>query len=380
MDTDGRMDIRWAPGGTVHGQRSAAGGWTGVRVRTVEAMSMPATSTGDPERRSRLLAVKLAALVRDHAGEAPVTPGVWPGGAALIREGEAWVLAEANPERSLGAAMAWARQQGTGRVHLLAETATGVLARRAEMFGGDVSLQVWHVEGRVLLPAIPTPYAEFPEVPPQLRALRPLIEEGGAEPVEEHGVLVGEVAGLEVCRAVVEEWSGEARLEVGVGAHDREAFQMLHGNVPTVASLARIVAEVARHRRPGADPHPLNRLAAERLLRHRILASPDLAGARHLTAAPPPVPRPNLKDPVPCVAIGEAVGGEPLVVVCSTGIDLDLVPYAADARAALGFPTAALHLAVPTRDAIAPLRALASCLSVPAAVVPIEPAPPEGVE
>ena len=92
-----------------------------------------------------------------------------------------------------------------------------------------------------------------------------MIEAAGAVPVIEHGLLAGEVAGLEVCRVVVDPGTGQARLEVGVGAHDREAFQLVHGDVPTVEALSSVVAAVAEHRRPGAPPHPLNRLGAERL-------------------------------------------------------------------------------------------------------------------
>src|SRR5262249_18517616 len=144
--------------------------------------------------------------------------------------------------------------------------------------------------------------------------------------------------------------TGHARLEVGVGAHDREAFQLVHGDVPTVDALAGVVAAVAEHRRPGAPPHPLNRLGAERLLRSRLIDDPALVDALVLSAAPPPVPRPNLKDPVPCVATGVDDNGAPLVVVCSVGIDLDVVPFAADARAATFQPDVRLVLAVPRRD------------------------------
>ena len=63
-----------------------------------------------------------------------------------------------------------------------------------------------------------------------------------------------------------------------------------------------------------------------------------------------------------------------MVVVCSAGIDLDLVPFAADARDALGGPDARLLLAVPERDDHPVTRELAARLAVPAEVVPV-PAP-----
>lgn len=317
------------------------------------------------------MAVKLAALVRDHAGDAPVTPGVFPGGAALVRDGVAWVLAEDAPVRALGPAAAWARQQGAHSVHVVAAEATGVLARRAALFA-EPRPEVFHVEGRTLLDAIPEPHVAEHEVPPEHRRFEELMLAAGAEPAVEHGVLVGEVAGLEVCRAVTDPMLGSVRLEVGVGAHDREAFLLIHGEIPPEQALAGVVDAVSPHRRVGADPHPLNRLAAERFVRWMLLQRPELVGAQQLAPASPPVPRTNVKDAVPCVAVGSDPSGAPVVVVCSVGIDLDLVPFAADARARHA-PEARLVLAVPERDVVAVTTALAARLAVPAEVIGLPP-------
>ena len=62
--------------------------------------------------------------------------------------------------------------------------------------------------------------------------------------------------------------------------------------------------------------------------------------------------------------------GRPLVVVCSVGIDLDLVPTAADIRSAHD-PDARLVLAVPERDDHPVTRALAQLLREPADIIPI---------
>ena len=330
-------------------------------------------SEAERQRRAALLSMKLGALVRDHVGEAPVVLGTFGGGAALLRDGEAWVLADDRPARALGPALAWARQQDVDRVVLLVDDAeaAGILARRATYFIDPP--RVFVVDGRTLAPAIPAPLP--PPPPPPVGdaavALVPLIEAVGAVPVIEHGVLAGEVGGLEVCRVVVEPSTGHARLEVGLGAHDREAFQLVHGDVPPVEALAGVVAAVAEHRQPGAPPHPLNRLGAERLLRSRLIDDPGLVGALVLGAAPPPVPRLNLKDPVPCVATGVDDSGAPLVVVCSVGIDLDVVPFAADAWAAGFRPDARLVIAVPRRDEHPVTRALAARLRHRAEVVPL---------
>ncbi len=334
---------------------------------------MRPTPVVDPQRRSALLATKLAALVRDHLGTGgSVRPGVLTGGAALVRDGDAWVLADERPVRILGQAMAWARQQGVTGLHVLVDDpgVAGVLARRATAFIDPPEVLV--VEGRALRPAQPAPFPPVAGPDPRVLGLAELIRAAGAEPVVEHGVLVGEVAGLEVCRAVVDPVSDEVRLEVGVGAHDREAFLLVHGSIPTDVALADVVGKVRAHRTAGAERHPLQTLAAERWLRHRALTDPSLLGLRSLAAAEPPLARQNVKDAVPCVAVGRDEAGAEVVVAFSVGIDLDLVPFAADARLALGLPTARLVLAVPTRDVHPVTRALAARLRVPAEVVALD--------
>lgn len=289
--------------------------------------------TDAEDRRSRLRALKLQALVRDHLGrDVDATLGVYPPGAALVAEGAAWVLAEDDPERSLGPALAWARRQGATSLHLLAERGTGVLARRAAQL--RFPIEVWHVDGRALLPAVAEPLPPPPPAAPEHLAFVDTIAEGGATPVVEHGVVTGEVRGLEVCRVVEDPETRAVRLEVGVGAHDRLAFGILHGDVPTVDALRGVVATVDRHRRPDAPQHPLNRLVPERLIRWQLEQDPSLLGLREVRRAEPPVPRPNVKDRVPCVALGTRDDGSPVLLVCSVGVDLDLVPYALDARLA----------------------------------------------
>lgn len=316
------------------------------------------------DRRAQLNALKLRALVGEHTGVTVTAESAEFGsGAALVHDGAAWVLVDESPARRLGAALAWALRADAERLHVIAESGTGILARRAGAFAYPID--VWHAEGRALLPAVPEPHAPTPALPAHHEPFRELIEQGGATPLVERGVLVGEVAGLEVCRVVDDPHLGTTRLEVGVGAHDREAFQMLHGDVPTADSLARIVATVAEHRRLGAAPHPLNRLAAERFLRWRLTTDPALVGAASLAPAEPPVPRENLKDPVPCVATGERPDGTAVVVVCATGVELDVVPYAADARLAVGEPGVGegdLVIVTPPRDRLPLIERIAAQL------------------
>lgn len=322
----------------------------------------------DPSRLARLNAIKLAALVRDHLGGEPeLSPGEFPAGAALTQGDSAWVLLAEQPERGLGAAIAWAVRRQCTSVHVIAESATGLLARRARGFRLPVT--VWHAEGRVLLPAVPEPLPEPPDVPVAHREFADTIAAAGAEPREEFGVLFGEVAGLEVCRVVDDPYQHVTRLEVGVGAHDREAFLALHGDRPSAPALADVVETVRRNRLDAASGHPLSRLAGERVLRWRLVQQPSLIGAAHVELAPPPVPRPNLKDPVPCVAVA-VIDGVATGVVCTSGVDLDVMAYAVDARAALGIEP--LVVVMPRRDALEVQHLLAAAVEPPVTIVPVD--------
>ncbi len=315
----------------------------------------------DDDRRRALLAAKLGALVRDNFDVTLDHTRGLAGGASGRADGRAFFLSDDERGQGLGQALAAAVGAGTRTLDVLAERSTGRLARRAALF--DPPPTVWRVDGRSLSRAAPVqPPAPRP-VAPGLAEVASVMEEAGADVLVEHGTVVGEVMGLEVARVVDD--GGGGRVEVGVGRHDREAFQIIHGDRPTGAALAEVVRRVAEHRRPGADPHPLNRLGAERWLRALVVRQPSVVGAAHLAPVPPPEPRTNLKDPAPCLAAGEDADGAPLLVAFSTGIDLSLVPVAADARA-LDPRSPRLILAVPARDAHPVTGALIEWLADPA--------------
>ncbi len=313
--------------------------------------------------------MKLATLARDHGAEdVRAVPGEFGIGAALISESEAWVLVDTDPARGLGPAVAWSLRHGAAALQLVAESATGTLARRATAFA--MPIEVWHAEGRLLLPAIAEPLPEPPALPPEHEQFRAVIEAGGATPVVEFGVLVGEVAGLEVCRVVTDADTGGHRLDVGIGANDREAFQLLHGDRPKTEALAEVVAAVAPHRVPGAPGHPLNRLARARALRALLIAEPGRIGATDVVPVDPPLPRPNIKDDVPCVSLA-TVGGLTTTVVCSSGVDLDAVPYAIDARRATGISPCVIVVA--RGDDLPIQRELAAALIDPVRLLTVDP-------
>ena len=308
----------------------------------------------DRDRHSRLLGIKLAALVSDHLGDDAdvdaLRPEGFPRGAALMAGDAAWVLVDGPAARSLGPALAWAVRRDAASLNLVADVDTGLLARRARQLALPTS--IWFAHDRTLLPAVAEELGVPREPSAEHLALTEVIAAGGAEPNVEHGVVFGEVFGLEVCRVVDEPTVGHIAelgevdvtatvgsadldgvlLEVGVGANDREAFRLLHGDLPTVEALAAVVDAVTTHRSPSAPQHPLNRLGQERYLRWQLQQDPRLVGMEHVVPAAPPVPRPNLKDPIPCVAVGTDAAGVEHAIVCSVGVDVDLVGFVADVQ------------------------------------------------
>lgn len=327
----------------------------------------------DDERRSRLLTAKARALVAEHLGveSSDLEAAPIPGGAQVRAPGATWVLLD--EVRALGTAFVVADRAGGTPFHLMAEAAAGpapdvagILARRAAQFvDGPV---VWAIDGRSLSPAVAAPVPVPVEPSAAARALVGMLLEAGVDVTVEHGEIRGEVRGLEIARIV--DGPEGARIEVGVGRHDREAFTMVHGDLPTADALRSVIASVDAVRRAEAEAHPLRRLAAEGWLRSQVMARPAVVGAVELHAAEPPLPRDSVKDVAASIAHGVDADGRAVVVACSVGIDLDLVPSAADARALLD-PSARLVLLVPERDAHPVTERLAARLRDPATVVTV---------
>jgi hypothetical protein len=285
----------------------------------------------DLERRSRLLSLKLRALLREHLGLASDPEGMsetFGLGAAFVGVDATWVLIDGDSSRTLGPVLAWT-SRFNNPVHLLVEQDSGVIARRAQFF--QSSITVWHVDDRTLTPAVPAAHLPEETAKPEHVAMMELISSSGADALIEHGIVVGEVRGLEMCRVVDDDYTGDSRLEVGIGVNDREAFLMVHGELPKEEALRNVIEAVAVHREPDAMVHPFNQFGAERMHRWRALQDPQSVGFVSLSPADPPVRRTNMKDAVPCVALGQRSEGDPAVAVFVHGVDLDLIPFAVDA-------------------------------------------------
>lgn len=339
---------------------------------------MAAASTLSSEQRSALIAAKLRSVVGVRPGLEPpstsLSPATLPGSAALVGDGEGFVLLDDAPERRLGPALAWARRAGVEQLDLFVEgDAAGAVARRALHFASPP--RVWRTDGATVVPAVPAPVTLPMDPPAGSETLVAVLEAHGVEVVVEDGQVVGEVLGLEVARIEHDAETGDPRLEVGVGRYDREVVAMLHQGMSSAESLAAVVQIVRAHRTAGVEPHPLNRLVPERWLRASLIADPAPLGMRELRSIPSPVGRRGLRDVEAAAAAGLTDAGAPAVVVCSVGVDLDLVPAAADARdwwadrSAVPPGEVALVVVVPERDAHPITERLAAALRHPAEVV-----------
>ncbi|MFM8249590.1 MAG: hypothetical protein ACKOAE_10170, partial [Acidimicrobiaceae bacterium] len=173
----------------------------------------------------------------------------------LVVDDVAWVLVTGRHERSLGPALMWALRKNATSLKLLSSERAGELARIATHF--DFAIEVFEVDAAGTVRFAKPKSAEKIEVSVADEMFAEFIKSAGAEVVREHGVISGEVCGLEVCRVVratgADDSVGasESELEIGVGAHDRETFKLLHGRTATTESLRKVIAEVAARRAVG---------------------------------------------------------------------------------------------------------------------------------
>jgi hypothetical protein len=252
------------------------------------------------------------------------------GGAAIVADApESPTLAAvfADSPTGLGPAIDLAHREGAAHLYFFAEDNTTATARRAAQFRLATTVVSPDGDFEALEPA---PSPPIPPIPPELGAARARMLAAGLDVEWEHGVLTGEWLGLEVTRA------DGAALEIGVGKHDRDANALLHPEGPSDQFLDQTIATVRDLRRPDARPHPANLLAGERWLRAVVRRHPQLVGLEELHAAPPPEVRKDLGQRAVAPAWGLSSTGTPTIVVCSVGIDPDVVPQAADARAQSG--------------------------------------------
>lgn len=331
-------------------------------------------------RRETLFSAKAVGVARSQ-GAVPVgEPQPLLGGAAtLVEGGQAWVLVQREPERALGAALAWALRHGATATTCVIDTgpdgrpqqaaASLVAAKAAALAAPPTVLALTRSAVEVMAPGAHPPASAA--MPTALAGLR--LDDAVAARVEvtvhADGALVFEVLGLEVARV-----AADGSLLVGAGKHDRDATNELYAGEPTREALVRAAEAVRQERRPGAQTGPANLLQRERWLRHVLVADPSVlaaaAVAGPLVPVPDPAPPADLRRPRPA---GATSNGGRVLVVCSAGIDLDLVPTAAWLRAWAAPAAERIVLVVPVGDDLPIVKDMAALLPVPVTVVAVAP-------
>lgn len=306
----------------------------------------------DPSTRARLNAAKLKVLA-ESAGATGLTPLGFPGGAAASGDGTLWVLGDTSGVATLGGALAVALKGDVpDRLVVITDSAddAGVIARRATYFASPPTIEAASVVETSLS------FCE-PKAPDSgdNRAQNDFVVPDGVDVVVEHGVTMFEVKGLEIGRVI------DGEIVVGVGKHDREGHVMAGSR----ATLADMAARVLKERRDDMPGGAMTSYSRERWLRSIVVDDPSHFGLPALIPVQPPLPRADLRD----VSIAPALG-DGVVVACSVGIDMDLVPSAADARA-MHAPDAELVLLVPEPDALPTTHRLAAALKQPARIITV---------
>lgn len=371
------------------------------------------------DRLGALRAAKLRAIAGAHLG---LTIDVDQGegladGAALASADRVAVLIGRPSRRSLGPALSWAAKrfdgadnaQALARVDLVldptvpvdehpvdhdpglagsspaaddrfgleggdARTVGAQLARIGGLFRPDV--RVWVVEGTDVVEVTAAPAPDVPAAPGvEADELVELLRDVGLEPCAEPGMILGEVAGLEVARITVTD--GVPSLAIGVGRFDQELSAVAQSDLSRRDALERAADLVRLARTMGNTAHanathPMARLARERWLRTSLIADPGVIGAAELAALPGLWVRRGLRASAPAAAVGNDVDGRALIVVCSTGVDTDLVPAALE-LAAQTDASARLVLALPPNDIVPSTRRVAALALTEPEIVAVVP-------
>lgn len=314
-------------------------------------------------RTDRLEEARFKSILRDSFGFDTARLGDveisrFPFGIAARHGDHGWVVSSSPDPAMLGGVLVWAGRVQVSAVDLVVEHHAGVHARRTSTIAPE--LTVWALEGASLRAVEPDPLGAVATCPAGLEDFERTITRAGATVVREDGILRAEVCGLEVGRVVV--GAGGSTLEAGVGRFDREAGALLHVGRDPFEALAAVVAQVEPHRRPAAPPHPIGRLARGRWLRSLILETPSLAGLSDAEPVEPIPVRASLLEDVPGVLLGRDADRS-VLVACSVGVDLGLVPEVADQI--IRHRPDEVRLVLPPRDRVAAMDALCARLAVP---------------
>lgn len=317
----------------------------------------------DPARQAALEQARAVGLLRTCFDVEPSSAHIeaLPFGVTARSGARGWIVSRSDDHAVLGGVLLWVDRHGPTEVDLVVDHHAGIHARRAEVVAPEI--RVWRTEADRVVEAEVEPLAEPEPPPPGTERLEALLSEAGLEVVCEAGVVRGELAGLEVARLT--DGPDGPRVEVGVGRFDREAGALLHPGRDALTALHDVIAQIEPHRREGAVGHPVNRLARERWLRATITADPTVLDLDDAVPIEPVPPRQSIREPGPASLLGRA-GEARILVVCSVGVDLGLVPEIADLHRR--HEPDGIRVVLPDRDRLPAPEQLLARMPVPTVV------------
>ena len=326
--------------------------------------------TLESTQKGRLEEARFRAIVRDRFGvdlsaTDPSAVGHFAFGVSAVCDGRAFVVSSSPDPAVLGGVLLWVTRAAAARADVVFVRNAGMHARRLAMLAPEVT--VWRLDGADVVAAPAAPLPPPVAAATGLERFEAMIERCGARVCHEAGILRAEVRGLEVGR-VVDGDDGPV-MESGVGRFDREAGVLLQAGRAPEQALAAVVARVAPHRVAGAAPHPIGRLGRARWLRSLVLDDPSLIGLDDAVAVDPITPRVSLLDDVAATVVGRRAGRR-LLAIFAVGVDLGLVPEAADQ--VLRHEPDEVVFVLPRRDRVAAVVDLWERLPVPVRHVDID--------
>ncbi len=334
-----------------------------------------AIPTSPAERRARLLAAKLAAIVRDAMPGRRHEPGSFPPGAALSPATGRGCCSTPSIDDGigLGAAIIWALRNGAAELDLVADDALGD-RRPSRRRVPPADPRLGARRHRTASPCRRPRFAAPSRPTAAHLALVDDIEAAGAvggrrarrghrRGARARGVPRRRRRHRRRCRRAARGRRRSAR-PGGVRDHPRRR--------PDTRGARR------RRRRRGRGPlartRPVTRSTAWRRSGCCAGASNRSRGSSAWRRCARPSRRCRAaasSTDRPCTAAGRRLDGSPVVIVCSVGVDLDVIPYAADARLAaveagvgrggLGSPAETV-VVLPERDLLPVTAELASQL------------------
>ena len=320
----------------------------------------------EPERRAELLRGKLLAIVKS-AGYLVEDPGSEneTHDSALLTQDNCWLLVnDETPQSALGKGILLLSRHPHLELCLIFEDATsaGIAARQAT--GLNIKCKVMLLHDESLAQVQPSSFPKPFEATPASKEFLKICQSAGVSTIYENGTWRGEILGLEVVRL-----EGE-NIQIGVGRFDREAGELLNYEKSRSDQLVAASNQVRSQRNAEAGSHPLATLARERWLRHSLLEEPSLVELTDLEPIDLVHERENLRDPFPAAAIGKDEDQRKVLVVCSVGIDIALVPLVAE--------TSQVHLpdrivlVLPPKDLLPVIHTISKFLKVPSSLIGVE--------